>query len=77
MPRLSVASVYLSGGSEVKPIPLSFLTGRKAPMHCDSDLAEAKAVAAEKTKYRTAKDGFRGKHPRQGIVQNSKETDPS
>jgi len=54
MPRLSVASVYLLGGSEVHPIPLFFLRKRASALRLRTDLAE------EKTAYRAGKGGSLG-----------------
>lgn len=51
MPRLSEASVYLSGGSEVHPIPL-FLSPRAAY----EPRLELRKVA--QSEYKTAKNGF-------------------
>ena len=51
MPRLSEASVYLSGGSEVHPIPL-FLSPRAA---YEPRLELRKMAQSE---YKTAKNGF-------------------
>lgn len=71
MPRLSVASVYLSGGSEVHPIPLFFLRKRASALRLGTGLAE------EKTAYRAGKGGSLKKYPRQEMAQNSRETDLS
>lgn len=71
MPRLSVASVYLSGGSEFHLIPLFFLRKKASALRLRTGLAE------EKTAYRAGKGGSLKKYPRQEMAQNSRETDLS
>lgn len=71
MPRLSVASVYLSGGSEVHPIPLFFPRKRASALRLRTDFAE------EKTAYRAGKGDSLKKYPRQEMAQNSRETNLS
>ncbi len=71
MPRLSVASVYLSGGSEVHPIPLFFLRKRASALRLRTGLGRRENRIPGRQRR------FPGKYPRQEMVQNSRETDLS
>lgn len=70
-PPLCGITVYLSGGSEVHPIPLFFLQKNASALCLRTDLAK------EKTTYRAGKGSSLEKYPRQEMAQNSKETDLS